>query len=70
MGDDSRDDVYDAADELHWVIEDKPNKNGYFKVRCPCGKHLLWLHKTPSDPNYYKHKIQYMRQLACAAPVG
>lgn len=58
-----REDVYAAADELGWTIDDKPGGNGYFKMRCPCGKHLKWLHKTPSNPNYYRETIAYMRRL-------
>lgn len=57
-----REDVYRAAAELGWTIDDKPNKNGYFKMRCPCGKHVTWLHKTPSNPNYYRERIGVLRR--------
>lgn len=63
-----REDVYLAAAELHWTVDEKPNKKGYFKVRCPCGRHLKWLHKTPSNPNYYREFIHKMRQLGCKPP--
>ena len=58
-----RKDVYAVADELNWTIADKPNKKGYFKMKCPCGKHLKWLHKTPSNPNYYREAIDHMRRV-------
>lgn len=59
-----REDVFAAAKELGWAIETKPNGKGYLKLRCPCGKHLHWLHKTPSNPNYYREFIKQMHR-AC-----
>jgi len=63
-GDNEREDVYRVADELDWDIDDNPNSRGYFKMKCPCGDHMRWLHKTPSNPNYYAQVIAYMRR-AC-----
>jgi hypothetical protein len=63
-----RSDVYEAAAELHWTVDDRPNKKGYFKVKCPCRKHTKWLHKTPSNPNYYREFISHMRSLGCQEP--
>lgn len=37
-------------------------KSNYLKLVCGCGKHLTWLHATPSNPNYYREKIRNMRR--------
>lgn len=29
------------------------NKKGYTRLKCPCGRHMHWLHKTPSNPKYW-----------------
>jgi len=67
-GGNEREDVFAAALELDWTIDDKPNKHGYLKMKCGCGKHITWLHKTPSNPNYYKERIQYMRRKCNPGP--
>ncbi len=61
-GDNQREDVFRVVDELHWIAADKPGKNGYLKLKCPCGKHMKWLHKTPSNPNYYRDTIKWLRR--------
>lgn len=61
-----REDVYREAEQLGWSIDDKPNSKGYFKMKCPCGKHMRWLHKTPSDPNYYRNVVGWMRRVCTA----
>ena len=48
MTENSRGDVMRVAKELGWR-EAGVNKKGYFKLCCPCGDHMKWLHKTPSD---------------------
>jgi hypothetical protein len=53
------------AAELNWR-EVEPSGKGYLKLLCPCGKHKTWLHWTPSDVNYYKNKIAYLRRQSCS----
>lgn len=60
-GGNGREDVFAYADANDWKI-DEPNKKGYLKMRCPCGQHLKWLHKTPSNPNYYRECLQWMKR--------
>jgi hypothetical protein len=39
-----------------WYVHDTSAK-GYVEVRCSCGgKHIGWLHKTPSNPQHYRQK--------------
>ena len=57
-----RKDVYAVAARHGWTIDDKPNSKGYFKMKCPCGKNLKWLHKTPSNPNYYRETIAFIKR--------
>lgn len=52
----------DAIAALGWTVADKPNGNGYIKVSCPCGRHSSWLHKTPSNPSYYRQFVSQMRR--------
>ncbi len=53
---------------LGWRAEG-PNSKGYFKLKCPCpGKHLTMVHKTPSNPNYWKERKQFIER-SCK-PIG
>lgn len=61
-GGNEREDVYEAAKAYGWSIDTKPNKSGYLKMKCGCGKHMSWLHKTPSDPGYYRNRVKFMRR--------
>lgn len=58
-----REDVFAEAARLTWTIDERPNRKGYLKMRCPCGKHQKWLHKTPSNPNYFRDVVSHMRSL-------
>ncbi len=68
MPEHSHADALRVAKELGWRIF-PPNKNGYQKLACPCGRHLKWLHKTPSNPNHFKEAIAYLRRACSRAPV-
>lgn len=65
MSENSRGDVLRVAKELGWR-DAGVNKKGYLKLCCPCGEHMKWLHKTPSDPNYYVNAIADIRRKPCA----
>src|SRR5680860_268963 len=54
----------EQAEACGWVTR-PPNRKGYIPLRCGCGKHMLWLHKTPSDPNYFSNKIRYIQRVCC-----
>lgn len=57
--------VIDAAAELGWTFTH--SKKGYDKLKCPCGAHLTWLHRTPSNPNYWNERIAHMQRV-CPPP--
>lgn len=74
MPDHTREDAIRVAGELGWTVVGRSGK-GYLKLHCPCGKHKKWLKKTPSDPNFFKNAIKYMRRQDCSAggeivPIG
>lgn len=54
--------MFRVVDELGWTTSEKPGKRGYLKLKCPCGNHIRWLHKTPSNPNYYRDLIKWLRR--------
>lgn len=35
-------------------------RRGYVKVRCGCGVHTGWFHKTPSNPKHYREKANFL----------
>jgi hypothetical protein len=59
----SKADALAMAERLGWRSE--RNKKGYYKLVCPCGKHLKWLHNTPSDPNYFRNAIAFLERQVC-----
>lgn len=65
MSEHSREDALRIAKELNWQ-EGRLNKKGYMLLLCPCGKHVKWLHKTPSDPNFFLNAIAYLRRQECS----
>jgi hypothetical protein len=67
MSEHSREDALRIAKELNWR-EDRVNKKGYLLLLCPCGVHFKWLHKTPSDPNYFVNAIGYLKRQECSKP--
>lgn len=66
-----REDVYKAAELVEWVIDETPTRNGYTKFKCPasCGVHQMWLHKTPSNPNHFREKRQWLLRQTCSVEV-
>ena len=51
-----------AFHEAGWRIGDPPT---YYSVRCPCGDHYRWVHLTPSDPNYARNALQWLKRQPC-----
>ncbi len=45
-----------------WSIEDPPT---YYKVKCPCGRHMRWVHLTPSDPYYVTNTRKWLERQPC-----
>ena len=45
-------------DARGWRIVDPPK---YYKVLCPCGDHMRWIHLTPSNPYYGSQALQWAR---------
>jgi hypothetical protein len=45
--------------EHGWTIQRETGK-GYLQLTCGCGGHLGRLHKTPSDPNHYRHRADFL----------
>jgi hypothetical protein len=50
------------AEKKGWDVS---KKSGYFRLRCPCGKHQTWVHLTPSNPRYEREKRQYLQGTGC-----
>jgi len=53
--------VLKFAEALGWRVVE-PNGKGYTKLLCPCGKHKKWLHKTPSNPNYFNETVRWIER--------
>jgi len=50
---------FDAAG---WKVDDPPT---YYRVRCPCGKHMRWIHLTPSGARYGKNALHWLYRQPC-----
>ena len=37
----------------------------YYKMWCPCGKHMKTVKLTPSDPNYARNLLGQLRRATC-----
>ncbi len=48
----SQTDVIKVARAAGWVIETNSNRR-YLRLRCSCGKHVTWIHSTPSNSHYF-----------------
>lgn len=47
-----------------WRVERSPK--GYFKLKCDCAeKHMKTVHSTPSDPNYGRNLLAWLRRQGC-----
>ncbi len=42
----------------------------YYRVRCPCGQHQRGIHLTPSDSNYIKNALSWLRRQTCYGRFG
>lgn len=65
MGSSDRPWAIEQAEALGWTFV--PNRKGYDKLLCPCGQHQTWLHRTPSNPNYFREKIAHLARV-CPPP--
>jgi hypothetical protein len=50
------------AESRGWYVG---KKKKYFKIMCPCGDHLTWVHLSPSNPNYLKDRLSYLEGRTC-----
>lgn len=48
--------------DARWRIE---RAKGYYRVYCPCGKHMRSIHLSPSDPNYVKNALGWLYRQPC-----
>ncbi|CQD10571.1 hypothetical protein BN000_02181 [Mycobacterium europaeum] len=46
-----------------WV--EVTGRKGYRKFRCPCGSHQKTIHKSPSDPNYFRNLRGWFHRQSC-----
>ena len=60
-----REDVFAVAFELGWTVRKRRSGKGYEMLVCPCGQHKTWVHKTPSNPNYYRERVNFIRRQDC-----
>lgn len=45
-----------------WRIEDPPT---YYRVLCPCGDHMRWVHLTPSGNGYVRNALHWLYRQPC-----
>jgi hypothetical protein len=55
-------DLLQAFDEAGWAIDNPPK---YYRVRCPCGAHMRWIHLTPSGTNYARNALKWLERQPC-----
>jgi hypothetical protein len=61
----SNKDIRDLIAQLRvggWQVDDPKGGRNIYKARCWCGRHLEYIHSTPSGPNYMKNKIGHMKK--------
>jgi len=54
--------VLAEGEDLSWLVT-KGKK--YFKMKCPCGKHIKSVHLSPSDPNYRRNLTGWLKRTGC-----
>lgn len=54
--------VLDEFDAAGWRVDDPPT---YYRVRCPCGDHMRWIHLTPSSRNYAGNALRWLYRQPC-----
>jgi len=54
--------VLEEAEERGWRVD---KGKGYFRLRCPCGNHMRWVHLTPSGGNYVRDLLGWLRRSGC-----
>lgn len=37
----------------------------YYRMRCPCGNHQKTVHLSPSDPNYKRNLVGWLKRTGC-----
>jgi hypothetical protein len=55
-------DVIEAATAAGWSAT-ASGKPQYTKLQCPCGKHVTFLQKTPSNPRYFNEAARRLKRL-------
>jgi hypothetical protein len=61
----TRKDIEALLGEFHaagWKIVDPPT---YYRVTCPCGTHLRWIHLTPSGAGYVRDTLKWLYRQPC-----
>jgi hypothetical protein len=56
--------VLKEAERKDWTV-DRPSPTGYFRLRCPCGKHQRHVHLTPSNPRYELNLRKWLDRTGC-----
>jgi hypothetical protein len=60
--------VLREAEAHGWRVE---RNKGYYKAKCPCGRHANWSIKlTPSNPNYAKNLAAWFQRQSCWEEAG
>ncbi|HEY5179600.1 MAG TPA: hypothetical protein VIJ07_07480 [Dermatophilaceae bacterium] len=55
--------VLKIAEGQGWRVE---RGKAYFKMKCGCdAKHMKMMHATPSDPNYKRNLVAYLKRATC-----
>ncbi|GAA3590521.1 hypothetical protein GCM10022223_01240 [Kineosporia mesophila] len=57
--------VLQDAEARNWPVEYNKNNN-IWRLMCPmCGKHIKWVHKTPSNPRYALNLRKWLERTGC-----
>jgi hypothetical protein len=54
--------IRQEASDKGWRVE---RGKRYYKMWCPCGKHMKTVKLTPSDPNYVRNLLGQLRRATC-----
>jgi len=49
------------VEDKGWVVK----KTTYYEIKCPCGKHMRWVHLTPRGRDYEKDVRRWLKNKTC-----
>lgn len=55
--------VLRLAEIQGWTVEHA--SSNYYRMRCPCGAHQQWMHRSPSNPTYERRFREQLKRTGC-----